>query len=156
MKSQREGHMMVFHGGPFQRGYGQVGYGLGSFFQSLVRKAIPLLQKGAKTVGKAALDTGVNVAKDVLAGNNLRDSAKARLQQKARTMKEQAWNEITSQVGSGTSKRRRGIKRRTPQKKFTYPQTSKAKRPKVSRVKEDIFGRWDGICTPSFHPMHEK
>ena len=48
------GRMMVFHGGRFQRGYGQVGYGLGSFFQSLARKAMPFLQSGAKSLGESS------------------------------------------------------------------------------------------------------
>ena len=55
--------MVVFHGAPFQRGYG-----IGSFFRSLARKAIPFFQQGVKSLGRAALDTGVNIAQDVLRG----------------------------------------------------------------------------------------
>lgn len=132
--------MMVFHGGRFQKGYGQVGYGLGSFFQSLARSAMPFLQKGAKTLGKATLDTGVNIARDVLAGNNLKDSAQARLRQTAKTMKDQTLNHITSQVGSGSSKRKKGSKRKAPQKKISLPQTGKAKRARIT-LDKDILGR---------------
>ena len=129
--------MMVFHGGRFQRGYGQVGYGLGSFFQSLARKAMPFLQSGAKSLGKAALDTGINVAKDVLAGNNLKDSARTRLQQTAQTVKQQALDHIKSQVGSGGTRKRKSLKRKRSQKKITLPQASRAKRPKI--LPDDIF-----------------
>lgn len=128
--------MMVFHGEPFQKGYG-----LGSFFKSLARKALPLLQEGAKTAGKAALSTGANIARDVLAGNNLKDSAKARLQQTAQTMKKRAFDKITSQVGSGRSKRKKSLKPRTSQKKITLPPACKAKRAKIVPASEDIFGR---------------
>ena len=59
--------MLVFHGGQIQRGYG-----LGSFFSSLARRALPFLKQGAKALGRAALKTGINVAQDVLAGKNVK------------------------------------------------------------------------------------
>ena len=134
MRTQKGGQMMVFHGEPFQRGYG-----LGSFFQSLARKAIPLLKTGAKTVGKAALNTGVNIAKDILTGNNLKDSAKARLRQSAQTLKQQALNQFTSQAGSGRSRIRKTQKRKAPQKKLSLPRAGKAKRPRIVLASDDIF-----------------
>ena len=41
---QQGGRMTVFHGAPFQRGYG-----IGSFFTSAGRVALPWVQKGLKT-----------------------------------------------------------------------------------------------------------
>lgn len=134
MRKQQGGHMMVFHGGSFQRGYG-----LGSFFKSLARKALPLLQEGAKTAGKAALKTGVNIAKDVLTGNNLKDSAKSRLRQSAQTMKQHTMDQITSQFGSGRSRQKKRLKRVMPQKKLSPPSTGKAKRAKIVLASKDIF-----------------
>ena len=92
---------------------------------------------GQNLWGKAALDTGINVAKDVLAGNNLKDSARARLQQTAQTVKQQALDHIKSQVGSGGTGKRKSLKRKPSQKKITLPQASRAKRPKI--VLDDIF-----------------
>ena len=64
---QKGGNLPAFHGARFQRGYG-----LGSIFKGLFRWAIPHLQQGAKVIGKKALQTGVNVAQDVLGGDNIK------------------------------------------------------------------------------------
>ena len=58
---QKGGSLPAFHGARFQWGYG-----LGSIFRGLFRWAMPHLQQGAKGIGKKALQTGVNVAQDVL------------------------------------------------------------------------------------------
>lgn len=124
--TQQGGKMFVFHGAPYQRGYG-----IGSFFQSLARRALPFLQQGAKTLGKAALNTGVNIAQDVLAGKSLKDSTRSRVQQTAQTLKEQALNRL--QTGRG----RKRLKRKALQKKTSSRQTSKVKRAKkVSRKRK--------------------
>ena len=127
MMRQQGGQIAVYHGAPFQRGYG-----IGSFFQSLARRALPFLQKGAQTLGRAALNTGANIAQDVLAGNSLKDSTRSRLQQTAKTLKEQALNRLTSQTGSG----RKPLKRRTSQAKLTLPQPVKGKRAKTTSAKK--------------------
>ena len=59
---QKGGNLPAFHGARFQRGYG-----LGSIFKVLFRWAMPHLQQGARVLGKKALQTGVDVAQDVLA-----------------------------------------------------------------------------------------
>lgn len=125
--AQQGGKMFVFHGTPFQRGYG-----IGSFFQSLARRALPFLQQGAKTLGRAALNTGLNIAQDVLAGKALKDSARSRVQQTAQTSKEQALNRL--QTGRG----RKRLKRKASPKKISSHQTSKVKRAKkkVSRKRK--------------------
>ena len=63
---QKGGNLPAFHGARFQRGYG-----LGSIFKGLFRWGIPHLQQGAKVLGKKALQTGAQVAQDVLEGNNV-------------------------------------------------------------------------------------
>lgn len=135
--------MVVFRGGRFQRGYGQVGYGLGSFFQSLARRALPFLQKGVKTVGRAAINTGMNIAQDVLAGGDLKRSAKARVQQSVGNLKDQAANYIIPQTGNGSrnKNKKKPIKRKAPKKSITSNQASKGKRAKIGPSAVDIFGR---------------
>ena len=64
---QKGGNLPAFHGARFQRGYG-----LGSIFKGLFRLAMPHLQQGAKMIGRKALQTGVNVAQDVLDGDNIK------------------------------------------------------------------------------------
>ena len=53
--------MPAFHGAQSQRGYG-----LSSIFRGIFRWAVPNLRQGAKMLGKKALQTGVNVAHDVI------------------------------------------------------------------------------------------
>ena len=63
----KRGNLKAFHGSRFQRGYG-----LGSIFKGLFCWALPHIQQGAKVLGKRALQTGVNDAQDVLAGENVK------------------------------------------------------------------------------------
>ena len=64
---QKGGNVPAFHGARFQRGYG-----LGSIFKGFFRWAMPHLQQGAKVLCKKALQTGVDVTQDVLAGENVK------------------------------------------------------------------------------------
>lgn len=63
---------------PYKGRRRQRGYGLGSVFSSLFRRVAPLLKRGAMTLGKQALKTGVNVANDVLQGDNIGEAFKNR------------------------------------------------------------------------------
>ena len=69
---QKGGNLPAFHGARFQRGYG-----LGSIFKGLFCWALPHLQQGAKVLGKKALQMGVQVAQDVLAGENVKTATKS-------------------------------------------------------------------------------
>ena len=64
---QKGGNLAAFRGARFQWGSG-----LGSIFKGPFRWAIPHLQQGAKVIGKKALQAGVNVAQDVLDGDNIK------------------------------------------------------------------------------------
>ena len=70
---QKGGNLPAFHGARFQRGYG-----LGSIFKGLFRWAMPHLQQGAKVIGRKALQTGANVAQDVLDGDNIKTAVHKR------------------------------------------------------------------------------
>ena len=69
---QKGGNLPAFHGARFQREYG-----LGSIFKGLFRWAVPHLQQGAKMLDKKALQTGVQVAQDVLAEENVKTATKS-------------------------------------------------------------------------------
>jgi hypothetical protein len=60
-----------FVGMPYQRGAG-----LGSIFASLFRAIAPMAKSAAKAVGRKALNAGLGVAADALAGQNVKDSFK--------------------------------------------------------------------------------
>lgn len=111
----------VFSGQAYQRGYG-----LGNIFGSLFRSAVPLLKQGLKTVGKKALQTGIQVADDVISGQNLKESVKHR----AKT----AGKELLSSVGSNLSSRLQ--ERKSQSKKRLQSPVKKAKR---SKKHSDIF-----------------
>jgi hypothetical protein len=48
---------------------------------------MPLLKKGAKTLGREALKTGLNIAGDVVQGRNIKQAAKSRLKSSKDTAK---------------------------------------------------------------------
>ena len=53
----------------------QQGYGLGNLFSSIAKSVLPLVKKGAKTLGKQVLQSGVEFASDVLHGKNAKQAA---------------------------------------------------------------------------------
>ena len=60
----------------FQGARGQRGHGLGSVLSGLFRSALPMI----KNFGKQALQTGINVATNVVEGNSFKDSLRKRAQ----------------------------------------------------------------------------
>lgn len=97
----RTGHGGISHvyvGSPNQRGHG-----IGSFLGGLFRRIIPLLKQGARTVGKEALRTGINVASDVMdSGLHPREAFKTRLRESGQNLKRKAEEKIdTLMKGSG-------------------------------------------------------
>ncbi len=78
---------VFFNGRAGQRGQGiegfngfryQRGAGIGSVFSGLFRTLLPVAKSVGRVVGKQALSTGVQVAADALAGNNLGQSLEQR------------------------------------------------------------------------------
>ena len=66
----------VCHGIPYFSGARvQQGYGLGNLFSSIAKSVLPLVKKGAKTLGKQVLKSGVDFASDVLQGKNVKQTA---------------------------------------------------------------------------------
>ncbi len=144
MSKQTGNGLAVFNGSRFQKGSGkQVGYGIGSFFKSLARKAMPFLQSGAKAVGKAALNTGMNIANDVASGKNFKQAATNPIKTTGKELQTSALSEakrIVPKLMSGSGKpRQRGIKRRAPKKANTLSKASKAKRPKQGDQVDAFF-----------------
>lgn len=88
----------VYIGSPNQRGHG-----IGSFLGGLFRRIIPLLKQGARTVGKEALRSGINVANDVLdKGIHPREAFKTRLRESGTNLKRKAEEKINNLMhGSG-------------------------------------------------------
>lgn len=69
----------VGHGGPVYAGTRvQRGSGLGNIFGGMIRAAIPILKRGAKTLGKSAVKTGMRVVSDIASGQGFKSSLKRR------------------------------------------------------------------------------
>ena len=106
---QQDGRgMPVFKGSSWQRGYGQVGYGLGGLFRSFEKIAKPMIKSGAKALGNIALTSGVNLLGDVLAGKSVKQAARARALEGANAAKMQAIQRAQryAQTGQGVQLKR--------------------------------------------------
>ena len=122
---QKGGNLPAFHGARFQRGYG-----LGSIFKGLFRWAMPHLKQGAKILGKKALQTGVNVAQDVLAGENLKTAVK-RQGKKALG--------LTSQNSPQSGAGKKGTKRKAQRRNNSSPPGKKRKTSPQQKKPEERF-----------------
>ena len=125
---QKGGNLPAFHGSRFQQGYG-----LGSIFKGLFRWAMPHLQQGAKMLGKKALQTGVQVAQDVLNGDHVKTAVSKRAKQ--------ALGDMTSQNSSQSGRGRKATKRKAPRTKISSPPGKRAKTsPQQKKKKGDLGG----------------
>ena len=122
---QKGGNLPAFHGARFQRGYG-----LGSIFKGLFRWAMPHLQQGAKMLGKKALQTGVQVAQDVLGGENVKTATKKRAKQALG---------LPSQNSSQSGRGRKATKRKAPETKISSPSGKRVKASQQQKKPEDKF-----------------
>ena len=95
--------MNVFHGARGQRGHG-----VGSVLSGLFRSALPMI----KNIGKQALQTGLNVATDVVQGNSFKDSLRKHVPEGIRGFKEAQFDQ------SGSGKRRRQTQLKKPAKRM--------------------------------------
>lgn len=111
-----------FQGVRWQRGH--------SFFGRLLRRAaIPIL----KFLGREALGAGAQVAQDVIAGGNIKDSAKKHFIARGKKIAEKGISKLEEMgipVQNGSGRRRRKVKRRTTgsKKKAPAKRTSKKRK----------------------------
>ena len=102
---------------------GMRGKGIGSVLSGLFRAAVPLLKKGGKALLKEGLTSGMQVANDVLAGQNIKTAVKKRVQGGSRRLLKRAIGQFNAPPGEPAVKR---IRRRKVIKK--------------SKGRRDIFG----------------
>ena len=98
-----------FVGIPYQRGSG-----LGSLFRGIFRTVLPVAKSVGKSVGKAALTTGAQIASDVIAGKNVKESAEERGRAAASDLLDKVITNLTNNNTKRKKVRRTG-KRRQPQ-----------------------------------------
>lgn len=126
--NQAGGEYSVYRGSVYQKGYG-LGGSFRKFFSwiiPLVKKhALPHIESGIKSLGKEALSTVSHIAKDVVAGKNIKESAEDRINTAIDNIKEK-----TDKALEG-----RGIKRKKNPKKYLILK----KRQKTKQRSLDIF-----------------
>ena len=105
----------VGSGMAFYRGSPRIqrGYGLGGLLGGLFRSAIPFLKKGAAAIGKQALQTGMEIADDVMGGQNVKTAAKRRMKQAGRQLVTKAGRKIQKGGGKGRGNRRKKTNRKS-------------------------------------------
>ena len=86
----------------FQEACGQRVHGLGSVLSGLFRSALPMI----KNFGRNALQTGLNVATDVVEGTSFKDSLRKRVSDGIRDFQADQFG----QSGSGKRRRRTQLK----------------------------------------------
>ncbi|GFY78713.1 uncharacterized protein F54H12.2 [Trichonephila inaurata madagascariensis] len=92
----------------------QKGYSIGGWFKRLFRTALPFLTRGAKSVGKEVLKTRIQIANDLLEGQNLEDAAKHRAKEIGRKLAREAIKKVDDMLGQGKKYKRKKIFSKTP------------------------------------------
>lgn len=94
--SQQTGNgLPYFQGRLIQRGNG--------FFSNIFRSAVPLLSQVGHYLGKQFLKSGIQVASDVIQGQNFKTAAKSRLMQ----MRDKIAGDVVDKMQSGSGRKRR-------------------------------------------------
>lgn len=125
---QRGGSLPAFHGAPVQQGYG-----LGSMLKGLFRWAMPHVTAGAKSLGRQTLKGGLEVARDVMSGQNVSDSLKTRAGEVGQAVMKGMVAQKSDQTGGG-------LKKTTKRKNQRKPATSRqAKKQKTSSTNKQDF-----------------
>ena len=99
------------------------GYGIGSFLKGLFRSAVPFIKDGAKSIGKTALSTGLNIANDIMSGQDIKSSARTRALEARNSLK----NKVISTAMGALGQSGKGIKRRASSALISHSQTKKRK-----------------------------
>jgi hypothetical protein len=101
-KQQIGGQYNYYKGSQFQDGYGLIHFQSGDGFSDMFRRfaswvvpiikkhAMPTLESGVKALGREALDSAENVAKDLLSGRNFKESATSRYKTAIDSLKKKA------------------------------------------------------------------
>lgn len=85
-----------YRGTPYQRGAG-----LGSFFKSLFRMAVPVLKNIGRKVGKQALHTGADLLADIAHGKPVIESTRKQLKSSTAKVLREVGDELQEGEGLG-------------------------------------------------------
>ena len=116
----------------------QRGYGLGGLLGGLFRSAMPLLKKGAMAVGREALQSGMDIAQDVMNGQNVKTATKRRMKTAGRNMGRKALNKL--QKGRGAKKWSPKVQKKGKKRGRKSQAVSSRSSKRSRRSYDDIFG----------------
>lgn len=112
--NQAQGNDNVYKGVPLQ-----AGFGLGSMFKRFFRAIIPYAKKYAapvaKTIGSEVVGSVTNMAKDLLAGKDFKESGKQRLNETVDNFNQKATS-VLEKLEQGQPKEGQGLKRKKKRK----------------------------------------
>ena len=128
LRGQQGGSIAGFRGARIQRGYG-----IGNFFKSIARFAIPLVKRGAQAIGKRALGAAIDVGHDILAGKNVKQAIKGRSVEAVKDIAQQGAKQLRNQSGGGR-KRKAPIKESAMKKSISRSQTKRKKTTPASNI----------------------
>lgn len=115
----------IFTGSRYQKGHG-----IGNLFSGVFRAALPLVKKGALALGKTALQTGINIAKDSIQGKDIKLAFQDNLKETG--------NNILTKSTKYSAKNNPNKKRKLSKKTVSSKSKAKRKRP---RLTSDIFSK---------------
>ena len=96
LRGQQGGSIAGFRGARIQRGYG-----IGNFFKSIARFAIPLVKRGVQAIGRRALGAAVDVGQDILEGKNVKQAIKSHGIKAVKDIVHQGVKQSGNQSGGG-------------------------------------------------------
>ena len=120
------GGVDVFRGTRMQKGHGLGGLFRGLFksamplLKSGMKAAAPMLKRGAKTLGKQVLDSGMNLAGDLLDGESIKSSARKRVLEAKNQLKRKALQTMIYSGPPGKRTRRRKTTRNPKRQKDIF------------------------------------
>lgn len=120
----------IYRGTVYQRGHG-----IGNFLGGIFRTIMPLLRRGAKTVGKELLKSSAGFLGDLAVNVPAKEALKNRINDMGNSLKRKAENKI-NMMGSGVIKRRRVANKN--QKSITHRRVPNSKH-RRSQFESDIF-----------------
>lgn len=122
----------------------QRGYGLGGFFASLFRRALPLFKSGSRYLAKKAVKTGLNTLQDVARGENPRVALKRNISDVSDELLDEVKRKIRRKMtGQGAvDNKGRVLKRNNnnkQKKKKKKKEKKKSVNPSINKKCKDIF-----------------
>lgn len=136
----------VFRGMRMQRGYG-----LGGFFASMFRRALPLFKSGGKYLARKATQTGLSTLRDIANGVSPRTAVKRRIADVSDEMLDDVKRKIRRKMTGGGHRRKR---RRTQKRKKKVNRVS-IKRKRIHKKKEKRQNNKKKVCKRKIKDIFE-